>query len=416
MKQGMLAALAAGLIAVGPQAWAKPQAEGGCKAQWVAAWGSAQFQPDANNALPAGSFAGKTLREILRLSLGGQKVRLRLSNFAGTQPLTLKGVSVALAQDPAHAAVDPLSIRPVRFDGRQEVTIPAGADYWSDAVDLPMQAGRDLAVSIAYDADPANQTSHPGSRATSYLLAGDQREAADMPGASTTDHWFQLAGVEVERCAPAAVIVALGDSITDGHGTTTNGNNRWTDILAQRLQADPRFRNQAVINQGIGGNRLLHDGLGPNALARFERDVLSQAGLSHVIVLEGINDIGTLTREAPVPLAEHQRLVANMIAAYRQIIARAHARGVKVIGATIMPFMGTAFYHPDAQNEADRQNVNDWIRAKGHFDAVIDFDAITRDPAHPDRLLPTYDKGDFLHPGPQGYRAMGEAIDLTLFR
>jgi lysophospholipase L1-like esterase len=189
-------------------------------------------------------------------------------------------------------------------------------------LDLSVAALGDLAVSIVYGAEPATQTSHPGSRATSYLLAGDQRDAADMPGATMTDHWFQLSGVEVERCAPARVIVALGDSIIDGHGTTTYANNRWTDILSARLQASPSYRNTAVINQGIGGNRLLNDGLGPNALARFERDVLGQPGLSHIIVLEGINDLGTLTRDAPVSDAQHDRLVARMIGAYRQIIAR----------------------------------------------------------------------------------------------
>lgn len=412
MKWLLTAALASMTFYQGAQAKTAPT----CKAQWVAAWGSAQFQPNANNALPTGSFADKTLREILRASIDGRRIRLRLSNLANAQPLTLKGVSVALARDPAHAAITPATVRPVRFDGRDDVTIPAGADYWSDPIDLPVAALGDLAVSIAYGTEPATQTSHPGSRATSYLLAGDQRDAADMPGATMTDHWFQLSGVEVERCAPARVIVALGDSITDGHGTTTNANNRWTDILSARLQASPSYRNTAVINQGIGGNRLLNDGLGPNTLARFERDVLGQPGLSHIIVLEGINDLGTLTRDAPVSDAQHDRLVARMIGAYRQIITRAHARGVKVIGATIMPFTGSDYYHPDARNEADRQEVNAWIRGKGNFDGIIDFDAITRDPAHPERLLPAYDKGDHLHPGPAGYRAMGQAIALTLFK
>lgn len=412
MKWLLTAALASMAFHHGAQAKAAPT----CNAQWVAAWGSSQFQPDANNALPSGSFADKTLREIVRTSIDGRRIRLRLSNLANAQPLTLKGVSVALARDPAHAAINPATLRTVRFDGRDDVIIPAGSDYWSDPIDLPVAALGDLAVSIAYGAEPATQTSHPGSRATSYLLSGDQRDAADMPGATTTDHWFQLSGVEVERCAPARVIVALGDSITDGHGTTTNANNRWTDVLSSRFQASPIYRNTAVINQGIGGNRLLNDGLGPNALARFERDVLGQPGLSHIIVLEGINDLGTLTRDAPVSDGAHDRLVARMIGAYGQIIARAHARGVKVIGATVMPFTGSDYYHPDARNEADRQAVNDWIRAKGHFDGVIDFDAITRDPAHPERLLPAYDKGDHLHPGPAGYRAMGQAIALTLFK
>jgi len=219
----------------------------------------------------------------------------------------------------------------------------------------------------------------------------------------------------VERCKAAQLIVALGDSITDGRGSTTNGNDRWTDRLAQRLQADPATRHLAIVNQGIGGNRLLNDGLGPNALARLDRDVLAQPGVRYLILLEGINDIGTLTRETPVSDVEHARLVSRIIGAYRQIVMRARAKGIKVIGGTILPFAGNDYYHPDARNEADRQAVNSWIREPGNFDAVVDFDRAMRDPVRPDRLLPRYDVGDALHPSPEGYRAMAEAIPLDLF-
>jgi lysophospholipase L1-like esterase len=209
--------------------------------------------------------------------------------------------------------------------------------------------------------------------------------------------------------------VALGDSITDGHGATTNGNDRWTDVLAQRLQSSSETRNIGVSNQGIGGNHLLIDGLGPNALSRFDRDVLAPAGVRWVIVLEGVNDLGGLSRNGEVTPAEHAALVQRVLAAYRQIIARAHAHGLQVYGATITPYVGSDYYHPGPLSEADRLAVNQWIRAAGHFDSVIDFDSIVRNPQHLDRLLPAYDCGDHLHPSPAGYKAMGNAVPLALF-
>jgi lysophospholipase L1-like esterase len=215
--------------------------------------------------------------------------------------------------------------------------------------------------------------------------------------------------------AEAASIVVLGDSITDGHGATTNGNDRWTDVLAQRLQASPTTRSVGVSNQGIGGNHLLTDGLGPNALARFDRDALAPAGVRWVIIFEGVNDLGGLARTAEVSLEEHNARVKQVIAAYEQIVLRAHAHGLRVYGATITSYVGSDYYHPSPLSEADRQSVNVWIRAAGHFDAVIDFDKVVLDPQHPDRLLPTYDCGDHLHPSPTGYRAMGEAVPVTLF-
>jgi lysophospholipase L1-like esterase len=211
-----------------------------------------------------------------------------------------------------------------------------------------------------------------------------------------------------------AAVVTLGDSITDGHGATTDGNDRWSDVLAGRMQAEKSTRMMGVLNEGIGGNRLLLDGLGPNALARFDRDVVAQTAVRAVIVLEGVNDLGTLTRDHDVSAEEHTALVGRIEAAYTQMIERARAHGIRVIGATILPYGGSTYYHPGPESEADRQSINAWIREAGHFDAVMDFDKLTRDPAHPDRLLPAYDSGDGLHPGPAGYKAMGDAIPLTL--
>ncbi|WP_242123773.1 SGNH/GDSL hydrolase family protein [Sphingobium sp. Sx8-8] len=395
---------------------AAPAVAAPCARQWVAGWASAQMAPTGENRLPPDMLEDSTLRQIIRSSIAGGRVRVRLSNVAGSRSLHLHGATLSRALAAKGSAIDAKSLLPLRFDGQADVTIPPGADYLSDPVSLPVQPFDNLTVSIHFDEGASGQTSHPGSRATSWLLKGDHLGDAAMAGATAVEHWFSLSALEVETCKPSAAIVALGDSITDGRGATTDGNDRWTDNLARRLQADSRTRHLSIINQGIGGNRLLDDGLGPNALARLDRDVLAQPGVRYLILLEGINDIGTLTREAPVSDAQHARLVSRMIGAYRQIIARARGKGIKVIGATIMPFMGSAYYHPDARNEADRQAVNQWIRQPGNFDAVIDFDRLMRDPARPDHLRPRFDVGDSLHPSPEGYRAMGEAIPLDLFR
>ena len=301
------------------------------------------------------------------------------------------------------------------FSGRPEVTVPAGADYISDPVEFPVAAQSDLAITLHIDVPPAQQTGHPGSRATSYLAHGDRVSAPDLPDAKQVEHWYFIAGVDVAAPAQVAAIVVVGDSITDGRGTTTNGNNRWPDLLAKRLQAVPATQTLAVLNHGIGGNRLLLDGLGPNALARFDHDVLAQAGARYLIVLEGINDLGTLTHDGEVSQAEHDALVRRILSAYEQMITRAHSHGIQVMGATILPFVGSEFYHPGPVSEADRQAVNQWIRTPGHFDAVIDFDRALRDPEHPDRLLAAFDSGDHLHPSLAGYAAMADAIPLSLF-
>jgi lysophospholipase L1-like esterase len=383
-------------------------------AHWVGSWAAAQQLPEPQNALAPADLHDATLRQVVRLSAGGNRIRLRLSNAFGTQPLVIDHVHVARALSPVTARIDPTSDKAVTFNGAASVTIPAGASYLSDPVAMTVAPLCVLAVSLHLPEAPDRQTGHPGSRSTSYLAHGSQSAAADLPDAQKVEHWYQLAGIEAETLAGAGAVVTLGDSITDGHGATTNGNDRWPDKLAERLQASPATRSLSVLNEGIGGNRLLLDGLGPNALARFDRDVLAQPGVRTVVLLEGVNDLGTLTRDAPVPPEGHAALVAKIIDAYRQIIERAHAAGVKVIGATILPYAGSAYYHPDAANEADRQAVNRWIREPGHFDAMVDFDRVTRDPAHPDGLRPDFDSGDHLHPSPAGYKAMADAVPLAL--
>lgn len=382
---------------------------------WIATWGASQQIPEPQNTLPSADLNDTTLRQIVHLSAGGSQLRVHLSNVFGTEPLHLTSVHIARPLAPDSSAIDPQSDRALTFAGAVDVTVPAGAEFVSDPIAFTVPALSDLAVSFHLDAAPARETSHPGSRATSWYAHGDAASAPTLLNPSKVDHWFQLSEIDVDAAPGAASIVALGDSITDGHAATTNGNDRWTDILAARLQHSPSTRTVGVSNQGIGGNHLLTDGLGPNALARFDRDVLAPAGVRWVILLEGVNDLGGLTRDGEVPVEKHAALVQRILAAYQQIIARAHAHGLNVFGATITPYVGSDYYHPGPLSEADRQTINAWIRASGHFDVVIDFDQVVRDPLHPDRLLPAYDSGDHLHPSPAGYKAMGESVPLSLF-
>ncbi|WP_380872742.1 hypothetical protein ACFB49_36580 [Sphingomonas sp. DBB INV C78] len=402
------------LIAVLSLAIATSPAGAARDPKWIGSWAAAQQIPDERNALDAADMRDVTLRQTVRLSAGGDRIRLRLSNSFGTAPLRFSRVYVALGEA-GSARIDTASGRPVTFSGRTEVTVPAGATYLSDPVALKAGPLASVTVSFHLPEAPAQQSAHTASIATSFIARGNQVDAADLPGAKQVDRWYQLAGVDVEADRGAA-IVALGDSITDGIGATNDANNRWPDVLAERLQASVRTGHLAVLNQGISGNRLLADGTGPNALARLDRDVLAQPGVRYLIVLEGVNDLGNLSRDGNATPEVRADRVHRMIAAYGQIIERARARGIRVIGATILPYGAFAYYRPDAAAEADRQTINRWIRAKGNFDAVVDFDAVVRDPNKPDRLRADYDSGDGIHPSAAGYRAMGEAIPVTLFK
>ena len=382
---------------------------------WVGSWAASQQLPEPRNMLSGDDVSDSTIRQVVHLSMGGQRIRIVFSNAFGTAPMTIDAAHVALSDDIATSRINSGSDRAITFSGSSEVIIPAGADYTSDPVDMSVAALSNLTISFHVPDTIQQQTGHPGSRATSYIVKGNQVAAVELHDAKTIEHWYQLAAVQVESGADAAAVVTLGDSITDGHGATTNGNDRWPDVLAARLQSSSRTHHVAVLNQGIGGNRLLLDGLGPNALARFDRDVIAQPGVKWVIVLEGINDLGTLTRDAPVSADKHALLVKRMIGAYQQMIIRAHAHGIKIIGATILPDGASSYYHPGAANEADRTAVNAWIRAPGHFDEVVDLDKVMRDPSHPERIQPAYDSGDGLHPSPVGYRVMAEAFPLSLF-
>lgn len=377
---------------------------------WIPTWATAVQLVEPNNLPPAPGFAGVTLRQRLRISIGGSAVRVRFSNQYGRTALTLDGAAIALAG--AADAIRPESNRQILFHGREKVTIQPGAFVVSDAIDLAVEPMADLAVTVALNEAPTDVTGHPGSRATSYFAYGVPVDAPALPDAKKVDRWYLLSGVDVAAQPAAAAVAILGDSITDGRGSTTNGNDRWPDILSQRLRANPPTAQVAVLNQGIGGGRVLRDGLGPSALSRLDRDVIAQPGVKWLIILKGVNDLGTAVgarlRGEPYATAD------DLIAAYEQIIRRAHDHGIKVYGATIMPWEGFAMYHTP-ESEAERQKVNDWIRTSGQFDAVIDFDAAARDPAHPGKLSVATDGGDHLHLSADGYRIIAESIDLKLF-
>ena len=292
--------------------------------------------------------------------------------------------------------------------------ISAGALMVSDPLDFPVAAATNLTVTVYLARGQASNsiTSHPGSRTTSHLLAGNHVDAADLPGATSTDHWYFLSGVEVVAGPGASAVVVIGDSLTDGRGSTTNGNDRWPNRLSERLRADPRTARVAVLNQAAGGNRVLENGLGPSVLSRLDRDLLAQSQVEYVILFEGVNDIGT----AGADQASQQQVTENLIAGYQQIIDRAHAHDILVYGATLLPFGGSFYDDAGGFREVARQAVNRWIRTSRRFDAVIDFDAAVRDPAATRQLLPAYDVGDHLHLNPAGYRALAEAVPTRLFR
>jgi len=391
--------------------------------RWIPSWVAMPQLTEPNNLPPAAFIsdgvvlADTTLRQTVHVSIGAGRWRVRFSNAFGgaVLPITAAAVAMPAGGRAGVSAIQPGTSRPVTFGGRPAVSVPVGAQVVSDPVDLDVPAQANLTVTVYLAAGQASTsiTSHPGSRTTSHLLPGDHHEAADLPGATPVDHWYFLSAAEAWTGDDARALAVLGDSLTDGRGSTTNGNDRWPDQLLARLQAGSTTRAVAVLNQAAGGNRVLQDGLGPNALARLDRDVLAQAGVAWLIVFEGINDIGTA---AATP--EAQRAVAEeLIFAYDQIVTRSHALGLRVFGATLTPFGGNEGYDDaGGLREAARQAVNRWIRHAGRFDAVLDFDAAVRDPADPRRLAPAFDVGDHLHLNPAGYQALAGAVPLRLFR
>ena len=378
---------------------------------WLGTWGTApQLVEEAN--VPPELLAGElTLRQTMRVSVGGEHLRVTVSNAFGTQPLRIHAAHIARAERAGTPDIVPGTDHRLSFGGAAEVEIPAGGTAVSDAIAFPLEPFADVAISLHVAALHRDVTGHPGSRTTSFIQPGSAAAEPTLPRASTVDRWFLVTGIDVRSRRDAAAVVILGDSLTDGRGSTTNGNDRWPDQLARRLQADPRTRRIAVLNMGIGGNRVLRDGPGPAALKRLDRDVLEQPGARWLIVFEGINDIGTAA--AARARGQEAPSAAEVIAGLEQIARRARERGLKVYGATLLP-AGTSFYDVTTF-EADRTAVNAWIRTTDAFDAVIDFEAAVRDPDEPGRLAAAYDSGDRLHLNPAGYKALADAIPLELF-
>ncbi|HEY6341947.1 MAG TPA: SGNH/GDSL hydrolase family protein [Bryobacteraceae bacterium] len=371
---------------------------------------SAPATAPAPPAVPAGSFTNQTLRLIVHTTIGGRRVRVHLSNDFGAAPLKIGAAHIALRAK--ESSIVAASDRPLLFSGKPSCTIPGGAQMISDPIDLDLPPAADVAVSVFVPGETGPATYHGTGLHTSYISAtGDFTAAPALADATKTQSWFLLASIDVLAPSDAAAIVAFGDSITDGARSTPDTDRSWPSFLAQRLMANPATAHIAVVNEGISGNRVLRDGAGASALARFDRDVLGQSGVRWMIVLESINDIGQgLRSNAP---AADAVTAEDLTTGLHQMIERAHAHGIRVMGATLTPFEGAAYYGD--RGEEVRQAVNRWIRTSSEFDSVVDFDAVTRDAADPKTFRADFNDGDHLHPNDAGYKAMAAAIDLSWF-
>jgi len=374
--------------------------------RWVGTWTTSPQLVETGNNPPAPGLANNTLRQVLRSSIGGDTLRLLLSNKFGSGPVTFHEVHIAVST--GAGAIDTTTDEVLHFGGLPEVTVAADTSVVSDPFPFALKPRMDVAVTISYGASPSGITGHPGSRTTSYLLTGNAVSKADFAGAVTTDHWYNINTLDVLAPSNAASVAILGNSITDGRGSMTNGQNRWPDVLSVSLLQDSATRYVGVLNAGIGGNCVLAGGLGPTGVSRYDRDIISQSGVRWAIVLEGVNDIGGVHSASAATTT-----AANLIAAYGQMIAKAHARNIRIYGATILPFGGNGYFNQ--YSEQCRSAVNQWIRTKGNFDACIDFDRLMRNPQDTTRILYPTNQNDGLHPDTMGYRIMGQSIDRNLF-
>lgn len=385
---------------------------------WVATWGASPFTFQSFlNAPGPGPFENQTVRQIVRISVGGGQVRVRFSNEMGDTPLAIGAASIAVVDK--DSVVQPDTLRKLTFGGLDAIVIPAGAPALSDPTDLQVEDLSELAVSMYLPEKTVAGTVHMDR--TAYVSSeGDFTLSTELPGAAKSTTQVFLAGIYVTAPAETGVIVALGDSITDGAASTPGTYNSWPHHLAKRLvERTGKDRHMAVVNQGISGNQLLQSGMGLNTLARFDRDVLSTPGLSHIVLLIGINDIGSggMIFPGSAGPAPPMRTLTDLIGGYRQLIARTHSLSppIKIYGATLTPFEGTFEGYYSAEKDQIRMAVNEWIRTSGEFDGVVDFDKAIQDPENPGRMAPAYDSGDKLHPGDAGYLKMAESIDLSLF-
>lgn len=376
--------------------------------RWVTTWACAPQLTEPKN-LPAVPLADRTLRQFVRASIGGKRVRVRLSNIFGKDPVTVKAARLARSVRKGSSGdgeIDPASERALIFAGKSEVVIPARSEILSDPLDFDMPSLGNVAISIAFGGISATTvTGHPGSRTTSFIAPTDALSAASLPEAVRAQHWYIIRGIEVACGAERGTIVVLGDSLTDGRGSTTDGDNRWPDALAKRLHDCQPTSGVAVVNMGIGGNAIF-GGLGPAAVKRFDRDVLEVSGARYFILFEGVNDIGAVHDGDAAELPE------KLIGAYREFATKAKAAGMGAWCATLTPFGAHGYFTP--AREECRKAINLWIRNNNEFDGVVDFDAAVRDSERPTHLLPAY-SDDGLHLNPAGYQAMADAVDLKHF-
>ncbi len=368
---------------------------------WISTWVSAQQLTERQNTPQRASLTNNTLRQVVHVTLGGNKLRIQFSNAYGNSPVTIQAAHLAVSM--GGSAIDTATDKALMFDGKPSVTIPAGKEIYSDAMDFKVEPLSNLAITIYFGETSRNITGHPGSRTTSYIQEGNAVTAEELNPVDRMEHWYNISKIDLWLDDSYSCVVTLGDSITDGRGSTDNKNNRWPDFLARRLLANPDTAKVGMLNQGVGGNNVVSGGLGVAASRRFEHDVLDPNGVKWVLILEGVNDIGNNFY--------NQNIASQVIATFEQLIEKAHAKGVKVYCSPILPFMGSQY-----RNEAARETINNWIRTSGKFDAVVDMDAAVRNPADPNRLLPEYDSGDHLHLSPAGYQKMADSIDLNLFK
>lgn len=373
---------------------------------WVGTWSTAPQLVEPHNMPPAPGLTDNTIRQVVRVSIGGEEVRLRFSNAFSTSPVELK--SVAIAEAAEGNTIDLSTQKLLYFNKKSNTMMAPGGEVYSDPLQFNLKPGSLLAITIHFGKTSPDVTGHPGSRTTSFILPGNSIASADFSGSIKTEHWYMIQGVDVKAPKNSKAVAVLGNSITDGRGSGTNKQNRWTDILSARLLANEATKNIGVLNLGIGGNCVVRGGLGPTALERFDRDILSQSNVRWLIILEGINDIGAIKFKE-----EGDKIAEELIDAYEEMITKAHAKGILVYGATILPF-AKSFYDTQ-ERQMVRNKVNNWIRNSGKFDAVIDFDKIMRNPYDVLTILPDMHDGDYLHPNEAGYKRMGEKNDLELF-
>ena len=371
---------------------------------WVGTWGTAPQLVERHNNPPAPGLENNSLREIVQVSIGGKRVRLKLTNEFSQEATEIKAVELAIAKTAGSSSeIDEQSTVSLTFSGNSSVTIPAGGKVVSDAIDFRMDNRQNVAITIHYGKTSKSVSGHPGSRTTSYLKEGN---TTDFTDAIRTDHWYNILALEVDAPKKAGAVAILGNSITDGRGSTTNQQNRWPDVLSRRLLQNKKTRSVGVLNMGIGGNCVLGGGLGPAAVNRYPRDLFGQEGVKWIILFEAVNDLGYARNG--VQSAE------RIIDVYKQIIEEAHQKGIRVFGATITPFKGNNYYSED--HEKGRSIINDWIRTTEMLDGVIDFDQAVRNPQDTAALQSQFlFENDWLHLNAKGYETMGGCIDLNLF-